>query len=323
MSSCLPCTLAGDAQAVFPIVGRAAIRSLHSLAPKTLAAALQRYWLSSLNSVTVFTLIHTHTLQFVVLGARHRSEGVTRTGATSSVMWNPGRALIRRAGSSARRGCAIWAPTMVGQRSEQYSGFLPSPLGIADQSGRRTASHCCGCLSTISLSPANAHGMIRYTIGGWELCAILTVRTGDRLVITQNCASDWDSRSDYAGAATVPSDWEPNSTSRCTVGARCAAVPEPQCVGSCAGGSSDTDCGPAWELRRWRGARPRELVDRHVSGQDFPADAWIWRLAAICQTQQIASTIARRAPTYNDATFGEISGAGGMRVVQLNAKLRW
>jgi hypothetical protein len=25
----------------------------------------------------------------------------------------------------------------------------------------------------------------------------------------------------------------------------------------------------------------------------------------------------------NDATFGEISGAGGMRVVQLNAKLRW
>lgn len=56
---------------------------------------------------------------------------------------------------------------------------------------------------------------------------IATVRTGERLVITHNCASDWHSRRDYAGATTVLSNWEQNSTSRCTVGARCTAVAEP------------------------------------------------------------------------------------------------
>ena len=156
MSSCLPCTLPVMLRP-FPIVGRAAIRSLHSLAPKTLAA-LQRYWLSSLNSVTVSTLIHTHTLQFVVLGARHRSEGVIEPEPSSSVMWNPGRALIQRAGYLRNTGVPISAPTMVGQRSEQYSGFLQSTLGSRTQSGGRTASHCCGCLSTISLARPTRNG---------------------------------------------------------------------------------------------------------------------------------------------------------------------
>ena len=46
--------------------------------------------------------------------------------------------------------------------------------------------------------------MIRHTIGGWELGVIATVRTGERLVITQNCASDW-----ILGATTRARDHSP------------------------------------------------------------------------------------------------------------------
>ncbi len=52
-----------------------------------------------------------------------------------------------------------------------------------------------------------AHSILRQAFGGWEVAGILSARTGDRLIITETCASNWHCRPDYVGGQTVINDW--------------------------------------------------------------------------------------------------------------------
>jgi hypothetical protein len=171
----------------------------------------------------------------------------------------------------------------------------------------------------------NAHGLIRHTLGGWEVSGIFTARTGERLVITQNCASDWHCRPDYAGGATIFDSWVQNSTSRCTVGARCTV----QYLNREAFGLVPVDS------RTRIAVRPGNLGNGAVRGPG----SWSTDLS-LAKNFRLTESVSLQFRTdmfnatnrvnysnpstnVNAATFGEISGAGGMRVVQLNAKLRW
>ena len=55
--------------------------------------------------------------------------------------------------------------------------------------------------------------ILRTAFGGWEISGILSARTGDRLIITETCASNWYCRPDYAGGATVIDNWQHADTS--------------------------------------------------------------------------------------------------------------
>jgi hypothetical protein len=171
----------------------------------------------------------------------------------------------------------------------------------------------------------NAHALLRHALGGWELGGILSARTGERLVLSQNCASDWHCRPDYAGGTTVLSNWEQNSTSRCTVGARCtvqylnrdafALVPvDPRTRIAIRPGNLGVGAvrGPAsWtiDMSLAKNFRLTEAMSLQLRTDMFNA------------TNRV--NYSNPSTNANAATFGEISGAGAMRVIQLNAKLRW
>ncbi|MGH9627525.1 MAG: TonB-dependent receptor domain-containing protein, partial [Bryobacteraceae bacterium] len=171
----------------------------------------------------------------------------------------------------------------------------------------------------------NAHGLIRHTLGGWEVSGIFTARTGERVVVTQNCASDWHCRPDYIGGQTVLSGWEQNSTSRCTVGARCTL----QYLNRDAFALVPVDAGTRIAVRPGNlgmGAlrNPGTWSTDISLAKNFRLTE---RVSLQFRTDMFNATnhVNYNGPSsnLNSATFGEINGAGGMRVVQLNAKLRW
>jgi hypothetical protein len=171
----------------------------------------------------------------------------------------------------------------------------------------------------------NAHAVVRHTLGGWELGGILTARSGERVTITQPCASDWYCRPDFVGGATSFANWKEKATRTCTVGARCTI----QYLDASAFALVPVDA------RTRIAIRPGNLGNGALRGPaTWSTDMSIsknFRLAE-SMTLQIRTDMfnATNHVNYNSpnsnlasATFGEINGAGGMRVVQLNAKLRW
>ena len=172
---------------------------------------------------------------------------------------------------------------------------------------------------------ANANPLLRGALGGWQVSGIFNTRAGERVTVTQTCASGQYCRPDYVGGSTSFSNWKQNSTNRCTVGARCtiqyldikafAFVPEsPRSRIAIRPGNlgSGSIRGPATWSADISLAKNFQLTEK-VNLQ-FRADMF-----------NATNHVNYGGPTagMNSAVFGQISGVAGMRVIQLNAKLKF
>ncbi len=172
---------------------------------------------------------------------------------------------------------------------------------------------------------ANANPLVRHTIGGWEISGIFSTRSGERVTATQTCASDQYCRPDYVGGVTSIANWKETSTGRCTVGARCtvqylnpaafALVPVNPVSriavrpGNLGNGSLRNPATWSTDLSIAKNFKLREQMSLQFRTDMFNA----------------TNHVNYNGPNANlsSATFGEINSAGGMRSIQLNAKLRF
>jgi len=167
--------------------------------------------------------------------------------------------------------------------------------------------------------------VLRQALAGWQVSGIFGFRSGEPVTLGQDCASEWHCRPDYAGGRTIHENWKENSTTRCIAGARCsvqylnreafAVVPvDPRTRIAIRSGNTAVGLlrNPAtWsvDLALARNIKLRERVNLQIRADMF----------------NFLNHVNYGGPSSNrnGATFGEINGAGGMRVVQLNARLRW
>jgi len=167
--------------------------------------------------------------------------------------------------------------------------------------------------------------LVRHALGGWQVGGVFGFRSGEPVTITQSCASQWHCRPDHTGAPTVHDNWKENSTTRCTVGGRCTV----QYLNRSAYALVPVD--PRTRIA----IRPGNVANSSIRN---PAT---WSVdVALSKNIKVREqlTLQLRADMFNflnhvnysgpssgidGATFGEINGAGGMRVVQLNARLSW
>jgi len=169
---------------------------------------------------------------------------------------------------------------------------------------------------------SNSNSIVQHALGGWEVAGIFSTRSGNRINISQTCASDWFCRPDYAGGPLVVSNWKQTTASRCTVGARCSV----QFINKSAFALVPTDS------RTRIAIRPGNVANGIMRG---PANVSVdFSLSKNFKVRE-NKNLQIRADMFNllnhvnysdpgsgvnSATFGEINGAGGMRVIQLNAR---
>jgi outer membrane receptor protein involved in Fe transport len=166
---------------------------------------------------------------------------------------------------------------------------------------------------------------VRGVVGGWEASGILNARTGDRLIITENCASNWHCRPDYAGGNTITESWQQASTTRCNTGARCTV----QYLNRAAFTLVPVDPNTRIAIR------PGNLGNGAVRGpgswtidlnfsRNFKLTERV-KLQIRADMFNLLNHVNLNNPSTgaNGATFGEINGAGAMRVIQLNSRLQW
>ena len=172
---------------------------------------------------------------------------------------------------------------------------------------------------------ATANRLIRGAIGGWEVSGIFNTRAGERITVTQNCASGQYCRPDFVGGSTSFPNWKENSTNRCIVGARCtlqyldinafAFVPVNAVSriairpGNLGNGSVRGPATWSTDISLAKNFRVTEKTNLQFRADMFNA----------------TNHVNYGGPTagLNSAVFGQISGTGGMRVIQLNAKFRF
>ncbi len=163
----------------------------------------------------------------------------------------------------------------------------------------------------------------RHALGGWEVSGVFSTRSGEPFSVTQSCASPRHCRPDYVGGKTVISNWKNTPSKFCVPGARCgvqyfntsafAQVPlhptsriaiRPGNTGKNAFRNPTTwglDLAVAKNFKVW------ERVNWQVRADMFNA------------LNQI--NYGGPSNSINSPSFGEINGAGGTRVIQLNARL--
>jgi hypothetical protein len=172
---------------------------------------------------------------------------------------------------------------------------------------------------------SRANSLVRNVLGGWEVGGIFSARTGERLIITETCASNWHCRPDYAGGPTIVDNWQHADTTRCTVGARCtvqylnraafALVPVDANSriairpGNLGNGAMRGPGSWSGDLSLSKNFRLRERMNLQVRTDMFNALNKV--------------NLSGPSTGLNGATFGEINGAGSMRVIQFNGRLRW
>ena len=172
---------------------------------------------------------------------------------------------------------------------------------------------------------SGAHRLVRQVFGGWEIGGILTARSGEPFTVTQSCASAWYCRPDFVGGATSFSDWKDHSTSRCTVGGRCTIQYLDRAAFAFVPMDSTTRIAvQPGTLGKGALRGPASWgVDLSLS-KNFSLGE---KLKLQFRTDMFNATnhVNYNGPNtnLNSSTFGEISGAGAMRVIQLNAKLVW
>ena len=176
------------------------------------------------------------------------------------------------------------------------------------------------------LPKLTGHGqLVRQALGGWEVTGIFSTRSGNRVTISETCASDWFCRPDYVGGSLVVSSWKETTASRCTVGARCsvqfinknafALVPVHPVTriairpGNLGNGILRGPASVSVDVSLSKNFQLREHMKLQIRGDMF----------------NFLNHVNYSDPGsgLNSATFGEINGAGGMRVIQLNGRISW
>ncbi|MEJ7609078.1 MAG: hypothetical protein WKF37_23095 [Bryobacteraceae bacterium] len=164
--------------------------------------------------------------------------------------------------------------------------------------------------------------LLRHSVGGWQIAGIVSARTGERLIISQACASTYHCRPDYAGGATVVENWRDAGTSRCIAGARCNLQYSISRRSPWYHRSQSDAIRPAiWATERFADHRILASTSRwpeHSPAGESEPQFRTDMFSALNRVNYSGPTTG-----FNSATFGQISGAGGMRVMQLNAKLSW
>jgi hypothetical protein len=137
------------------------------------------------------------------------------------------------------------------------------------------------------------------------------------------CSSSWYCRPDYVGGSTILDNWKEAPGPRCIAGARCTV----QFLNKGAFGQVPLDAKTRIAIR------PGNLGNGALrSPATWSMDASIARNFQLSERYNVqfradmfnsTNHVSYNGPNagFNNATFGEISGAGGMRVIQLNAKL--
>ena len=176
------------------------------------------------------------------------------------------------------------------------------------------------------LPKLTGHGqLVRQALGGWEVTGIFSTRSGNRVTISETCASNWFCRPDYVGGSLVVSSWKETTASRCTVGARCsvqfinknafALVPVHPVTriairpGNLGNGILRGPASVSVDVSLSKNFQLREHMKLQIRGDMF----------------NFLNHVNYSDPGsgLNSATFGEINGAGGMRVIQLNGRISW
>jgi len=167
---------------------------------------------------------------------------------------------------------------------------------------------------------------LRRVLGGWQVAGIVSVRSGEPVTITQSCASDWHCRPDYVGGQVIQSNWKENATTQCVVGGRCSVqyinraafvrVPVDP-VTRIAVRPGNVGVGTIRNPATW-------TVDLALSKNIKLRERLSLQLRADAFNSLNHVNYGSPASGIDGATFGEINGiAGGMRVVQFNARLSW
>ncbi len=167
---------------------------------------------------------------------------------------------------------------------------------------------------------------LRHALGGWQVSGFLSARTGTPALITQSCASAYHCRPDYVGGDPIFDNWKKNEiTAACRPGVHCdrqylnvavfAPVPVNKTTGiairpGTAGKSLIRNPG-AWsaDASLAKNFRVKEGMRLQVRADMFNA----------------LNHVNYGGPNTNidSRDFGRISGAGGMRSMQMGLRLQF
>ncbi len=162
---------------------------------------------------------------------------------------------------------------------------------------------------------------LRHALGGWQVSGIVTERTGAPVFITQACSNSYHCRPDYVGGDVVLK--EKIETGTCRAGGRCdiqyintaafARVPVNQGVAVRPGtaGKSLVRSPGAWgiDLSLAKNFKIKEGMNLQFRADMFNA----------------LNHVNLGGPNGNSsaAQFGRISGAGGMRSMQMGLRFQF
>ncbi|MBM3736250.1 MAG: TonB-dependent receptor [Acidobacteria bacterium] len=170
------------------------------------------------------------------------------------------------------------------------------------------------------------HPAAKSVLGGWQIAGIFNTRSGEPLTLTQPCGP-WHCRPDHAGAGATPiaSNWESNSTSRCVVGGRCSVLYLNRAA------FTAVPLNPATRIAVRAGNVANGYLRNPLTWNVDFALSKNFKIGERMNLQLRADMfnalnhVNYGGPTTDvtSATFGEINGAGGMRVVQFNGRFTW
>ena len=164
---------------------------------------------------------------------------------------------------------------------------------------------------------------LRAVLGGWQVSGFISTRTGLPLRITQSCSNNWSCRADYAGGDMVFDDWKSREiVSGCRPGVHCdvqylnlaafAAVPAVSGVAIRPGNTGTSLVrGPgSWQTDF---SLAKNFRVRENMRMQFRTDMF----NALNHVNLGSPGTSISTPS----TFGRITGAGGMRTMQLGLRL--
>jgi hypothetical protein len=166
---------------------------------------------------------------------------------------------------------------------------------------------------------------LRHALGDWQISGIFTARTGTPVFVTQSCSSSYHCRPDYLGGDPVFQDWRNNEvTTGCRPGVHCdvlyidaatfARLPDNRGIAVRPGTASKSLVrGPgAWTVDL---SLAKNFKIKGESKVQFRADVF----------NALNHVNFNNPGTGNIASsqFGRITGAGGMRTMQLGLRFQF
>jgi len=163
-------------------------------------------------------------------------------------------------------------------------------------------------------------------MGGWEVSGVMNGRSGDAIDVTETCGSSRYCRPDYVGGPLVLDNWQNNlDLTACNPGINCglkyintaAFAPVP------ISGASAIAIRPGnFGYAALRG--PGSWSTNAGVGRNFSIrERYTLRFRADMYNATNHVNYGNPTASINSSTFGQIRSAGGMRSMQMNARLTW